>query len=72
MQVTLPLDKMTVEEKLDLIDQIWENLSSNAEDVPMPAWHAELLREREQRLREGKAGFTDWDEAEREIRDLIR
>lgn len=72
MKVVLPLDQMTVEEKLDLIDQIWADLSRNPEDIPIPAWHADVLREREQRLREGKTGFTDWDEAEREIRDLTR
>jgi hypothetical protein len=72
MQVTLPLDKMTAEDKIRLIEEIWEDLSRNAEDVQIPAWHVDLLRERERRLREGKVGLTDWDDAEREIRDLIR
>lgn len=72
MQVTLPLDKMTVEEKLDLIEEIWKDLDRNAEDIPSPAWHADVLREREQQVREGKMRFMDLEEAERTIRELTQ
>jgi hypothetical protein len=72
MKVMLPLDQMTVEEKLELVDLIWADICHNPEDIPMPAWHADVLREREQRLREGKAHFIDWDEAKRSLKELAR
>ncbi len=37
MTVELPLDKMTVEEKLRLMDVLWEDLARNPDDIPSPA-----------------------------------
>lgn len=72
MQVTLPLDEMTVEEKLDLMDRIWENLSRNAEDVPAPAWHGDVLRAREKQVLDGKSRFVSLAQAKRTIRERTR
>lgn len=47
MTVQLPLDQMTAQEKLQLIDILWESLEQHAEDIPVPEWHREILRERE-------------------------
>lgn len=59
MDITLPLDKMTVEEKLRLIEIVWEDLKKNEDEIPVPEWHLEILREREQLLSEGKSEFVN-------------
>ena len=46
MNITLPLKEMTVEEKLQLMEAIWEDLSQHAAQIPPPAWHAEELAAR--------------------------
>lgn len=68
MQVAIPLDKMTIQDKLRALEEIWEDLRSTPEDVPSPAWHADVLRARESRVREGKSKFGDWSDAKRRIR----
>jgi len=72
MEVTLPLDKMTVSEKLRVLEEIWADLCRTPDEVPSPAWHAEVLEAREKRTREGTSSFMDWDEAKRAIRDETR
>ena len=72
MQVTLPLDKMTTAEKLRAIEEIWDDLTRTPEDVPSPAWHADVLRAREDRVREGSSRFGDWAEAKRRIRERVQ
>ncbi|MFO7774732.1 MAG: addiction module protein [Candidatus Hydrogenedentota bacterium] len=52
--VNLPLDKMTVEEKLQVMEEIWDDLSGRAESVPSPLWHGEVLAEREQTVERGR------------------
>jgi len=47
MLPVLPLDQMTVEEKLHLMEILWDDLSRMPEQTPSPAWHAEVLAERE-------------------------
>jgi hypothetical protein len=68
MELKLPLDQMTVEEKLRAIEEIWQDLSRNPEDVPSPEWHRDVLREREERLRSGLTEFIDLDELKKRFR----
>ena len=64
----LPLDEMSVEEKLQTMEAIWENLSANPAAIESPAWHEEELRAREAQIEFGDARFVDWDKAKAEIR----
>jgi hypothetical protein len=63
MDMSIPLNKMTIIEKLRAIEEIWENLLRDSENVFSPAWHADVLSAREQRIRDGKSQFSDWNEA---------
>jgi len=71
MQVTLPLDRMTTLEKLRVIEEVWDNLCHSKEDIPSPAWHADILRFREQQVRNGEAKFLDLNEAKRVLRERL-
>lgn len=72
MQAKVPLEKMTVAEKLQVLEDIWEDLRRNAEDVPAPAWHGDVLRAREQQVAEGKSRFISMAKAKRTIRERTR
>jgi hypothetical protein len=63
------LATMTVAEKHDLMEAIWEDLSQQPQQVPSPAWHGDVLQEREKAIAEGRTEFRDWDIAKREIRE---
>lgn len=64
----LPLNEMSVEEKTNAMEAIWENLSASPESVESPAWHEEELRVREARVEAGDAKFVNWEKAKAEIR----
>jgi len=68
MELTLPLDQMTVDEKLRALERIWEDLCRNEADIPSPPWHREVLEAREARSREGKDRSTAWEDAKGQIR----
>ncbi len=72
MNITLPLKEMTVEEKLQLMEAIWEDLSQNAEQIPPPAWHAEELAARAAAIARGEETFEDWETARQRIEQSIR
>ncbi|NLF06580.1 MAG: addiction module protein [Pirellulaceae bacterium] len=71
MQLTFPLDQMTVAEKLQAIEVIWEDLARNPNEIPSPAWHAEVLAERERLVKEGKAKFIPLEEFRKDIEKEI-
>ena len=64
---TLDLKKMTVEEKLKLIELIQNDLERNAASIPMPEWHKDVLRQSEEDIKAGRDQFMDLDEAKKEI-----
>lgn len=71
MNVTLPLERMTISDKLQAIEEIWEDLSRSAKDVPSPAWHEDVLRARDARATDGSAMYVDWADAKRDIRNTV-
>jgi len=70
--VTLPLKKMTVPEKIDVIERVWESLRGEEEKFESPAWHKEVLAARKKLHAEGKARFSSWPEAKERIRRRVR
>ncbi len=67
METAIPFDKMTVVEKLRALEEIWNDLQKTAEEIPSPAWHADVLYARAERVREGSSWFGDWTEAKRRM-----
>ena len=64
----LPLAQMTAREKLRAIETIWEHLARDERQVQSPAWHFDVLKEREQRRTAGKEKVPDWESAKKELR----
>jgi hypothetical protein len=72
MSIKLPLNEMTVQEKLAAMEALWEDLSKSPEAIESPEWHKEILDERRQRITDGTAQFEDWDRAKARIREKLR
>jgi hypothetical protein len=66
--VVIPLKKMSRDEKLRAMEALWADLSRNEDRFESPAWHEQALREAERAVKNGKAQFSDWEEAKKRIR----
>jgi putative addiction module component (TIGR02574 family) len=53
--------QLPLAEKLQIMEAIWEDLRAQADQVPVPAWHKELLDERRKAVEEGREEVLDWD-----------
>ena len=72
MPATIDLQEMTVPDKLRLMEALWHDLSSSpASDVASPAWHGDLLRERDRLIDSGEETYLDWDVAKSQLRDEL-
>lgn len=71
MDVTLPLEEMSLAEKLRMMEALWADLSRNEGDVPVADWHKEILDDRQRQIDEGEARFADWETAKKRIRDQV-
>jgi putative addiction module component (TIGR02574 family) len=64
----LPLDQMTVEEKLRAMEAIWRSLSKLEDQVPVPDWHKQFLDERQRQIDAGEATFVSLEEMKERVR----
>ena len=69
--IRIPLDEMTLDEKLDALEILWENLIRHPEDVPSPEWHREALASREESFKRGDDHYEDWEVAKANITRAI-
>ncbi len=67
-RVDLPLAKLTLAEKLDLIETLWDDITKDDKAIASPTWHEEVLQDRQKALDAGKAAPHDWQEAKDRIR----
>ena len=72
MSIELPLERMSVGEKLATMEAIWASLCCKSVDVDSPAWHEKVLADRTKRLESGEATVSEWSEAKKRLQDLGR
>lgn len=72
MNITTELDRLTTADKLRAMEHLWDELCRHPEEVPSPAWHGDVLAQREQAVNEGKTSFRDWDAEKTRIRNALR
>jgi hypothetical protein len=71
MEAVLPLDKMTVAEKLRAMELLWADLSRNEAQIESPSWHGDVLHDREARVKSGAEEFMDWETAKKQLREKL-
>jgi hypothetical protein len=71
MSKSLPLEEMTLQEKLAAMESLWEDIASSTEPLQSPGWHKDILDERAKRIAAGDAHFDDWEAAKAEIRQNL-
>ncbi len=49
------------------MEELWDDLRTRAENVPVFQWQRDLLDERERLIETGQAQFDDWDAAKKRI-----
>lgn len=55
-------------EKLQLVEDLWDDLAAVPEDVPVHDWQKEELARRKANLQNNPASGLSWEEVQRQIR----
>ena len=55
-------------EKLQLVEDLWDDLASTPADVPVHDWQKEELARRKANLEQNPAAGLSWEEVKRRIR----
>jgi putative addiction module component (TIGR02574 family) len=49
LRVPIPppgFDDLSADERLDYVQRLWDEIAADAEQVPVPEWHYQVLEER--------------------------
>ncbi len=71
MSISLPLDAMSHEEKVRVMELLWDDLCRNKKGIVSPSWHKNVLKEREKAVELGDEKILEWEEAKRQISEEI-
>ncbi len=72
MDINLPLEQMTIADKMEAMEILWADISKQPTELPSPDWHREVLNERRELVEDGKLEFIDWDTAIADLREELR
>ena len=56
-------------EKLQLVEDLWDDLAANPEDVPIHDWQRAEIARRKENLMENPASALSWPEIKRRVRE---
>lgn len=62
MTITLDLDRMTVKERVQAMEQLWDSLLRDQDSLESPSWQRDVLDQRRRRIESGEAKFLTIDE----------
>ncbi|MCG2587545.1 addiction module protein [Rhodohalobacter sulfatireducens] len=63
---------LSVEEKLLLMEALWNDLSEKVGSMEIPESHKAILDEREKKIQVGEAKFVDWEKAKKQINKAVQ
>ena len=73
--IDIPIETSPLSERLGLLSRIRESLPPNyadTEEIEMPDWHAEILRERLKEVEEGRGEWVELDEVRERLTRLYQ
>lgn len=60
--ITEEIKKMSTKDRLILMEELWETLCDEENEIKSPEWHKEVLEGRRDLIKTGKAKFISIDE----------
>lgn len=65
---TASIFELSISEKLQLVEDLWDDIAAETEGVPIHDWQKRELARRRSNLMENPASGVSWDEVKRRVR----
>jgi len=62
---TADINKLSVKEKMILLEKLWSSLKQDDVNLTTPSWHKDVLDERRRKLENSEAKFLTLDDLRR-------
>ncbi len=61
--------ELSPSEKLQLVEDIWDDLASNPDDIPLHDWQKEELDRRKENMMNNSSSGLTWEEVKKQVRN---
>ena len=65
---TAEIKSMSTAERLRAMEDLWNALCANEEEIQSPDWHGQILQERRKKIESGDAEFVSIKELKESVR----
>jgi putative addiction module component (TIGR02574 family) len=65
-------DELSVDERIDFVQSLWDRIAATPEQVPVPDWHRRIIRERLESYRTNPDAGRPWADVRTEIASKLR
>jgi len=65
-------DDLPVGEQIDYVQTLWERIAASPNQVPVPEWHQQIIRERLEAYRANPTAGRPWPEVRTDIEKKLR
>jgi putative addiction module component (TIGR02574 family) len=59
------IKNLDINQRLNLIDMIWQTLENQEKDIESPAWHKDILEKRLEKIEKNEVKYISLDELKR-------
>ena len=72
MTAPLNYDKMPIQDKFIMLEELWENMSHNATANGFtPKWHLDILSSREKQVEDSELHFSNLEDVKKRLEKLV-
>jgi len=65
-------DELTVDERIDFVQSLWDRIAATPGQVPVPDWHRNIIRERLESYRTHPDAGRSWMDVRTEITNKLQ
>ena len=71
-QIKHEINQLELAEKLSLVNDIWDSIAAENNEIPMAQWMQIELDKRYREYHEGKSTLHDWETVHKDLRKSFR
>ena len=60
--ITVEIKKMSTRDRIILMEEIWDTLCHDENEIESPSWHEDVLDKRRKQVEDGEAKFISIDD----------
>lgn len=65
-------DDLSVDEQIDFVQSLWDRIAATSEQIPVPEWHRDILRERLAAYKANPGTGRSWADVRTDIERTLR